>query len=153
MRNPATARLVKLLQEFVQSSDRYVDATGGRNRMHRTDMNALSVVMRYELAGSPPTPSELGRELNLSSPATTALLDRLERSGHVARERVDTDRRRVRVRMTPKAYEDGGRMFGPLGRELGAVIAGYSPEQVEMLSGFMEDAVAAVERAAKHHDT
>jgi DNA-binding MarR family transcriptional regulator len=146
-------RLMRLLQDFVQVSDRYVEATGGRNAMHRTDMNALSVMLRHEQAGLPLTPGELGRELNLSSPATTALVDRLERSGHVERLRADTDRRRVLIRSTEKARSDGRRMFGPLGRELGATMSTYTPEELGLLERFMDDAVAAVVRAAQHPET
>ena len=66
------------------------------------------------------TPGVLRKELHLSSPATTALIDRLDNSGHVVRERQGPDRRQVQLRMTPKAYRDGGAMFMPLSRHMGA---------------------------------
>ena len=105
--------LVRLLQEFTLEANRYVDAAGGRNDMHRTDLNALAVIMRHTARGEIVTPGVLRKELNLSSPATTALIDRLHASGHVVRERQGTDRRQVQLRMTPKAYQDGGAMFLP----------------------------------------
>ena len=95
MASPIPHPLILQLQEFGQASDRYVDAVSGHNQMHRTDMNALSAIMAHERAGHAPAPTEIGRELRLSSPATTALLDRLERSGHLTRGRHADDRRRV----------------------------------------------------------
>ncbi len=53
--------------------------------MHPTDLNALLAVMRAERAGAPLTPGRLGQHLGLSSGATTAVIDRLERAGHVQR--------------------------------------------------------------------
>ena len=103
--------LVRLLQEFSLEANRYVDSAGGRNDMHRTDLNALAVIMRHTARDQIVTPGVLRKELHLSSPATTALIDRLHRSGHVVRERQGTDRRQVQLRMTPKAYRDGGAMF------------------------------------------
>lgn len=142
-------RLVQGLQRFALASDRFIDRLAGLNGMHRTDLNALSAVMRHELAGEAPTASQVGRDLSLSSPATTAMLDRLERSGHVARERTDADRRVVRVTSTPKAAEDGRLMFGPMAHRLGAAFVGYTAEEVQTIERFLAEAATAMEAAAK----
>src|SRR3954469_26059210 len=89
--------LLRLLQEFTIEANRYVDAAGGRKDMHRTDLNALAVIMRHTANGGAVTPGLLRKELNLSSPATTALIDRLDSSGHVVRERDSSDRRQVHL--------------------------------------------------------
>lgn len=149
--DPAAAfELVLLLQQFGQASDRYVESTGSRHKTHRTDMNALAVIMRLERAGTPPTPGDLSRELHLSSPATSAMLDRLERIGHVERLRIDKDRRVVRIKMTAKAQADGRAMFAPLGASMMQVISGYTDAEVKLVSRFMADATAGVDRA--RHD-
>jgi hypothetical protein len=62
--------LIRLLQEFTLEANRYVDAAGGRKDMHRTDLNALAVIMRHTANGGTVTPGLLRKELNLSSPAT-----------------------------------------------------------------------------------
>ena len=147
MATPLPSPLIRQLQEFGQASERYVDAVSGYNQMHRTDMNALSVIMAHERAGHSPAPTEIGRELHLSSPATTALLDRLERSGHLSRGRHESDRRRVTVHLTEKAYQDGRRMFAPLARMLARTLESYSPEEIDLVHRFMVDATAAVDAA------
>jgi DNA-binding MarR family transcriptional regulator len=141
--------LVRLLQEFTLEANRYVDAAGGRNDMHRTDLNALAVIIRHSAKGQVVTPGVLRKELNLSSPATTALIDRLHASGHVVRERQGTDRRQVQLRMTPKAYSDGGAMFLPLARHMGAALAEFTPEELEVATRFMNSMIEATVSAGK----
>lgn len=138
-----------LLQEFTLEANRYVDTAGGRNDMHRTDLNALAVIMRHAAKGTVVTPGVLRKELHLSSPATTALIDRLDQSGHVVRERLGSDRRQVQLRMTPKAYRDGGAMFLPLARHMGAAMADFTPAELEVAARFMESMTRATIRAAQ----
>ena len=141
--NAAPQELVRLLQDFTLEANHYVDAAGGRNDMHRTDLNALAVIMRHTAAGKVVTPGVLRSELRLSSPATTALVDRLHASGHVVRERLGTDRRQVQLQMTPKAYRDGSAMFMPLAIRMGKAMAAYSPAELELVTRFMTDMVEA----------
>lgn len=147
MESRSTVELIQLLQGFGQASDRYVESTGARYGAHRTDMNALAVILSYERSGTLPTPSDLSRELQLSSPATTALLDRLERLGYVQRQRTDKDRRVVRIGMTDLARADGRAMFLPLAQQMSQVISKYTPEQVDLLCLFMSEAIAGVDAA------
>ncbi|WP_457964077.1 MarR family transcriptional regulator [Arthrobacter sp. D1-29] len=141
--NAGPQALVRLLQDFTLEANRYVDTAGGRNDMHRTDLNALAVIMRHTAKGLVVTPGVLRRELNLSSPATTALIDRLDSSGHVVRERLGSDRRQVQLRMTPKAFQDGSAMFMPLSRHMGTAMAAFSAEELETVSRFMTAMVEA----------
>lgn len=135
--------LLRILQEFTIEANRYVDAAGDRKDMHRTDMNALAVIMRHTAKGNIVTPGLLRKELNLSSPATTALIDRLDNSGHVVRERHSTDRRQVQLKMTPKAFREGGAIFAPLARHMGGAMAGFSPEELETVTRFMTAMIEA----------
>ena len=141
--------LVHLLQEFSLEANRYVDAAGGSNHMHRTDLNALAVIMQHTAKNQVVTPGVLRKELHLSSPATTALIDRLDKSGHVVRERQGTDRRQVQLRMTPKAYRDGGAMFRPLAQHMGAALQGFTPEELETATRFMTAMIEATVRAGE----
>lgn len=129
--------LLRILQEFTIEANRYVDAAGDRKDMHRTDMNALAVIMRHTARGNVVTPGLLRKELNLSSPATTALIDRLDNSGHVVRERHSTDRRQVQLKMTPKAFQEGGAIFAPLARHMGSAMAGFTEEELDTVTRFM----------------
>ncbi|PYI67611.1 MarR family transcriptional regulator [Arthrobacter livingstonensis] len=115
--------------------------------LHRTDLNALGLLVRPDAAGHAMTPGKLGEALNLSSPATTALVDRLERSGHVNRERSQTDRRQVELAMTGQARSVGRALFGPLAVHLGAALEGYTDVELELVTRFLEDMTAATAAA------
>ena len=142
-----TDRLMLLLQQFVVESERYVEAVSERDALHRTDLNALAAMVRAAAAGRTVTPGLLRTELNLSSPATTALVDRLDRSGHVNRTRSDTDRRKVYLELTEKARATGGAMFAPLARNIGQVLDGYPAEDRQRLAGFLADIITATSAA------
>src|SRR6478736_3507401 len=135
--------LLRILQEFTIEANRYVDAAGDRKDMHRTDMNALAVIMRHTARGNVVTPGLLRKELNLSSPATTALIDRLDSAGHVVRERHSTDRRQVQLKMTPKAFREGGAIFAPLAKHMGGALAGFSEGELDTVMRFMTAMIEA----------
>ena len=141
--------LIRLLQEFTLEANRYVDAAGGRNDMHRTDLNALALMMRHAAQNQVVTPGTLRKELNLSSPATTALIDRLHASGHLERERQGTDRRQVQLRMTAKAYRDGSAMFLPLARHIGAALTEFTPAELDVATRFMNSMIEATVAAGR----
>lgn len=145
--------LVQLLREFAIASERYVDLTSARNHMHRTDLHALDAIMSAQHAGRPHTASALGRELGLTPAAVTALVDRLEASGHAVRERDHHDRRRIHIVMTPKAKTDGARMFAPLAMRLVELVQEYSPDQIALLAEFLTRATAAVGATTFDHHT
>lgn len=140
-------RLLQLLQDFGQASDRYVESTGGHYGTHRTDMNGLTVIMKYQRAGTSPSPRDLSRELQLSSPATTAMLDRLDRLGYIIRQRSERDRRSVHIALTDKAMAEAREMFRPLGAKMTELISSYNEQQIALLSDFMARAVAGVDEA------
>jgi len=141
--DPDALELVELLRRYVVEVERYIETSSTQHELHRTDLNALAVIMDATGAGEPLTPSLLGAALHLSSPATTALLDRLERAGHVRRTRNTVDRRRVDLEMTESAAVMGSQLFGPLGRSVGAVIARYDPEQRALVARFLRDVISA----------
>lgn len=146
----AAHKLVLLLQQFVQASDRYVESTGSLHQTHRTDMNALAAIMRWGPSGKLPTPGDLARELNLSPPATSALLTRLEQNGYITRQRIDKDKRVVRIQLTTKAKEDGRMMFAPLAAGLLEVISSYPPQEITVVTRFVSDAITGINRASEN---
>ena len=72
--------------------------------------------MDAELVGDPITPGRLGEQLNLSSGSVTALIDRLERAGHIRRDRDTVDRRKVLLHYADQGAALAMEFFRPLGR-------------------------------------
>ncbi|HWS33957.1 MAG TPA: MarR family transcriptional regulator, partial [Actinoplanes sp.] len=95
--------LVDLLNAYNNEAQHIGHAFASQHRLHATDMHALLAVMQAERRGAPLTPGRLGENIGLTSGATTALIDRLERGGHLRRSRESADRRVVHLR-----YADAG---------------------------------------------
>lgn len=119
------------LREFGESSDRMVDLAGRTVGLYRTDLRALTILMRRAAAGLETSASDLGRHLHLTKPATTAVVDRLVESGHAVRERSLQDRRRVLIHHTDSAVRDGGAAFAPMGGSIHAALADFSAEELQ----------------------
>ena len=143
------AHLVEALRTYVDEAGRTGAAFAREQGMHRTDGAALLAVLRAERAGEPLTPGRLGAALELSSGATTAVLDRLERLGHLHRERDHGDRRRVTLHHADAGAEAGRSWFGPLGRRIDTALAGWDDDELALAGRFLElmtDAVVAHRR-------
>jgi DNA-binding MarR family transcriptional regulator len=120
--------------------------TGGVNRvvhrfaaargLHPTDVQALAAMLD---AGSELlTPGRLGERLGLSSGATTACLDRLERARQIRRVRDSDDRRVVRLHWAAEAREDARSYFQPLSTATRSACAGFSPAELAVVTRFLD---------------
>lgn len=108
-----------------------------RNDMHPTDVRALISLMDASRSGTDMTAGRLGSLLGLNSAGTTALVDRLERLGHVRRVRDERDRRRVLIEVDASAVELGWSHFGPLiGRSV-ELLRGYDERELAAVRGFL----------------
>lgn len=136
--------LIDALRRFNIESDRFVEVFSTAHGLHRSDMNALAYVSAADQTGAPLGPGELGAELGLSSPATTALIDRLERAGHLTRERHPSDRRKVALRSREQGNRLAVEFFQPLGQALGQAMDEFDDEQLRIVFRFLDRAVAAV---------
>jgi DNA-binding MarR family transcriptional regulator len=141
-------RVVRSMRGLNNELELYVAAAGREQEMGRTDLTGLSVVMDESAAGHAVTPGRLSAALQLSAPATSAMLDRLERLGHVHRTPHATDRRSVVVEITDHALAVGGAMFGRLAQHYAPLLADYDDEQLELVAEFLHRAAEAT-RAAR----
>ncbi|MFB9658845.1 MarR family winged helix-turn-helix transcriptional regulator [Glycomyces mayteni] len=134
---PTDRDLSRLLQNLTVESDRYAERFGAEHGLHRTDVNALALIMEAARLGVPMSPSSLAKELGLSPSATTALIDRLEALGHVERARPAGDRRRVALEVPEAAVEANRHLFTPLARAFAESWTGFTPEEREVVARFL----------------
>ena len=98
-----------------------------------TDLNCLNIVA---LTG-PMTAGDLARATGLTTASITGVLDRLEESGIVRRERDPRDRRRVIVNLNfGPGLAEIGPTFGPLVKAWREAAASYSDEELGLLLEF-----------------
>lgn len=135
--------LVASVRALVVESNRFLDIFSAAHALHPTDMIALNLIM---FTGTPMTPGTLAKALNLSASATTSVLDRLEKAGHVSRNRSPTDRRRVELRMLPQAQALASAFFQPLDRELSSAWKSMSSRDRAVVARFLTATTEAVAR-------
>jgi DNA-binding MarR family transcriptional regulator len=107
-------------------------------RLRPMDYDAIGHLMESER--SPLGTLELAARLRISPGSATELVDRLERAGHVTRERSPHDRRRVQVTVQPRAV---GQVIGgltPLFDALDALAEEYSPAEQQAITDYLRKA-------------
>jgi DNA-binding MarR family transcriptional regulator len=132
--------LRRLSVELDAVGQRFADLHG----LGRTDVRALVAIMDAARRGEPLTAGGLGAAVSLSSASVTALVDRLERAGHVRRVRDPADRRRVVLEMTATAMAAGTAFFGGLQRDLVAAMDGYSDADLAVVRRFLTEMTEVV---------
>ncbi len=144
--------IIDRLRAFSGAMDHYLHVRGGAHGLHRTDLVALGHVLDATRGGRALTPGELAAALNLSSPATSALLARLESVGHVQRSHSTTDRRKVSVEMTDGAMAVAGAVFSPIGATMISAIDAYSAQEKGLILRFLDDVLDATAAATGSED-
>jgi DNA-binding MarR family transcriptional regulator len=112
--------------------------------LHDTDVRALIHLLDAERAAQPATAGWLGARLGLTSPSTTALIDRLERAGHVRRRRDPQDRRKVEIAVTAAAIDLGWAFFGPLLAGMVGAMRSFSAADLDTAEEFLREVGAVV---------
>ena len=111
--------------------------------LHDTDVRALIHLLDADRAGAPATPGWLGAQLGLTSPSTTALIDRLESAGHVVRQRSSADRRKVEIHVSDQAVALGWEFFGPLLTGMVAAMRSFDAAELDAVDRFLRAVAAA----------
>ena len=92
---------VRNLRRLILAAEHYRQAVSDAIGLGTTESQAVSVLALHGERGQ----SELARDLQLTSSASTALVDRLERQGVAERTRHPHDRRRTIVRLTDRGRQ------------------------------------------------
>ncbi len=85
---------------------------------------------------------ELGQRLGMTSASATALVDRLERAGHLVRESDTSDRRRKRLVPTEHAEREALGVLGPMIASLHAAAARLTDEEADAVTRYLREVAA-----------
>jgi DNA-binding MarR family transcriptional regulator len=111
--------------------------------LNSTDLECLDLLL---LAG-PATAGRLGEHTGLTSGATTAVIDRLERAGFVRRRRDENDRRRVLVEIVKSSIDRIVPLYAPLKVRVDQLNRQCSDAELAAVVGYM---TRALEAGANH---
>lgn len=147
----------KQLESMISSDVRALSAVseeigrafGAQHELRPNDFRALLLIMVADVEGSPLTAGELGNRLGLSSAAMTYLVERMIESGHIRREKVASDRRKVILRYDAHGMEVARGFFGPLGARTSSALADVSDSD---LAAAHRVFVVLIDAMRDHHD-
>ncbi|MGW0146251.1 MarR family winged helix-turn-helix transcriptional regulator [Streptomyces sp. NPDC003333] len=127
--------LRRMNSEFNRITQEFAQAQG----LHLTDMQALIAILDAGPEAGPMTPGRLRRQLNLTSGAVTACLDRLERAGHIHRVRAADDRRVVHLHYAEPARAVARDYFRPLAERTDTALSRFSPDELAVVVRFLRE--------------
>ncbi len=146
-RPPARA-VTQALRGLASRLQLYSDAVGHDLGLHRSDLMAMNLMSQAAQCGTSMTPTDVSKKMSLSAAAVTALVDRLERVGHLVRNPDPDDRRRVRLDVSRQAETVSREMFRPLNEGLTEAMSAYTDEELELVQRVLADLSNAVLRVA-----
>jgi DNA-binding MarR family transcriptional regulator len=117
---------VRNLRHLILAGEHYRQVVAEAIGLGTTESQALSYLAVHGDSGQ----SALARDLGLTSSASTALVDRLERQGVAERVRHPRDRRRLIVHLTDRGLQ----MVGESHRWLAAALEQFPAEELEAVS-------------------
>ena len=120
-------------------------AMARRMRLGQTDMAAMT---HLASARQPVGPGWLSARLGLTPAAATELVDRLEKAGHLARERDRSDRRRVNLIPTAGSLIEVNDHLRPLLDSVDAVAAEFTEHERSAILRFLSEVSAIYDEFA-----
>ena len=131
-RRDVAMQVIRTAREYSIGAVLFHQAVGHVIGVNVTDMKCLDIMT---LKGSA-SPSELAKHTGLSTGATTAVIDRLEKANLIERRPHPTDRRGTTLVLTKKAMRTLPAMFGSLARAMEVLVLGYSERELKILADF-----------------
>ncbi len=134
-----------LIREHSSAAMRYAAAVAKRMGVEASELAALEHLQ----SSGPMTPGRLGGRLSMSPGAVTALVDRLEKRGHVERMPNPEDRRSALLRETEQGLRAPLEYLWPYVVEMRSIEGGFTEEERAVISRFLKAATEATHRHAE----
>lgn len=122
------------------------NAVGEKLGVNVTDMECLALLFFKGIA----TPTELSKYTGLSSGATTAMLDRLEKAKLIQRQPNPNDRRGTLITVDKSSVQTVGPMFAGAREAQDTLVASYSEQELNIIADFFEKFTAIWEQCREN---
>lgn len=127
-------RALKAVAEYGAQLALFRNAVSEWAGLNVTDMECLRLLFLKGTA----SPSELARHTGLTSGATTAMLDRLEKAGMIERKPNPNDRRGFLIAPAKSSGEKAASWFESARQAQDKLISSYSESELEIISDVFE---------------
>ena len=131
--------LLRAVSDLVRADRAMRNSLARRMSLGESDLRAVRFVMASTRTGRLTTPRDLAEHLEITTAATTTLLDRLTAAGHVERVSHPTDRRSKVVVATEHAYDEVSSHLGGTHDHLRAAAARVPDEVRPVVIAFLEE--------------
>lgn len=121
-------------RDFIAAVVVFHELVGRCLGLSATDRKCLDLLSR-----GPVTAGEIASFTGLTTGAVTGIIDRLENAGYAERVSDPKDRRRVLVARKKNSRLDEllPAIFGPLGKDMGAVTSKYNQRELQVIADFL----------------
>lgn len=141
---PGAVDVLNALRDYRASEAAMRRRTRSSMGMGETDLLALRYLLQANGSSGGLSPKELATRLGISSASTTALIDRLVKSGHARREPHPTDRRALVISATSSSDHEVRETLGQMHHRMMAAAATLDAGEARIVIDFlsrMRDAV------------
>ncbi len=135
-------QVILAARDYGTSTALFRNAVGTRLGVNVTDMECLALLFFKGTA----TPTELSKHTGLSSGATTAMLDRLERIELITRRPNPDDHRSSLIEANPATRSSIGPLFTAVRDTQQELLANYSEDDLALVADFLQSLTAVWER-------
>lgn len=149
--NQSSTERERLLAAISGTVMRWQDATeafdetvGALYSLNAAERHCLSLLWQ-----GPLPPGVIAREIGLTPPSVTALVDRLEKRGFVRREPDPEDRRKIRIVVTRQTEAMTKQTYLPLAAKGRELLECYSDAELAVIARFCTEALAVQEEATR----
>ena len=132
-------RVMEALQGWREAEQRASEASRRYMQLNATDMKALRFLMAARNQDVIATPGAIAAHLGISTAATTKVLDRLAKAGHITRSPHPRDRRALAIAITPETYTAAQETVGRQHVRRFDAAARLAPAERETVIRFLED--------------
>ena len=126
-------RIIRAIQDFGIASVLFKNAIGRKLNLNITDIGCVNFLF---IKGHS-TPTEISRYTGLTSGATTAMLDRLEKANLIIRKSNPNDRRGVLIEIDQRSRETIEPLVRGTQNEQGRLFEQYSAEELTLIGEFL----------------
>ncbi len=138
------ARVMEALRSYRAAEMAMRRRTQSSMAMGENELLVLRFLTRASGSGREVTPIDLARHLGVSTASITALLDRLERSGHLERRPHPSDRRKILVSCTGHADDEMRETLSSMHARMMQATRGMSESETVAVTDFLHRMRCAV---------
>lgn len=148
MTSTSTEDVLHALARFRESDDGMHQRVRATASLGENELRILQFLLARGRDGCDVKPSEISRQLGISSASTTALLDRLERQGSVRRVSHPTDRRSILIAPTERAFAEVADIIDAYDARVASAIDELSDEGRRAVVAFLDSVTEAADEIA-----